>query len=384
MKLKRPVKLVLLRHEDMIVTGKRHPYSSDFKIGLDKEGKILAYEVTFYQDAGAAADLSPAILDRTLFHVTNSYYIPNVKATAYCCKTNLPPNTAFRGFGGPQGMFVIESAIYKAAEKIGVEPSMIQGKNILREGDEFPFGQKADNCNAEKCWSEAVGKFDLNSERKKVDEFNSGNKTFKKGFALMPICFGISFTNTPMNRAGALVHIYTDGSIGVSTGAVEMGQGVNMKIRQVAASLFSVGIDKVKIETTNTSRVANTSPTAASSGADLNGKATEIACKNILERLKKTAADILGVEDSKMIEFRDEKIYVNGELSEWSWKNFITEANARRVNLSSYAYYATPEIHFDRVSNKGKPFAYHVYGTALIEVTIDCIRGNYKINSGVA
>ena len=330
MKLKRPVKLVLLRHDDMIVTGKRHPYSSDFKIGLDKEGKILAYEVTFYQDAGAAADLSPAILDRTLFHVTNSYYIPNVKATAYCCKTNLPPNTAFRGFGGPQGMFVIESAIYKAAEKIGVEPSMIQGKNILREGDEFPFGQKADNCNAEKCWNEAVGKFDLNSERKKVDEFNSGNKTFKKGFALMPICFGISFTNTPMNRAGALVHIYTDGSIGVSTGAVEMGQGVNMKIRQVAANLFSVGIDKVKIETTNTSRVANTSPTAASSGADLNGKATEMACKNILERLKKTAADILGIENSKSISFKDEKIYVNGKPSVFELEKFYYRSKCEK------------------------------------------------------
>jgi xanthine dehydrogenase large subunit len=278
-------------------------------------------------------------------------------------------------------MFVIESAIYKVAEIMGIEPSVIQKKNLLKENDEFPYGQKAENSKAGQCWDEAVGKFDLNSERKKIDEFNSGNKIFKKGFALMPICFGISFTNTPMNRAGALVHIYTDGSIGVSTGAVEMGQGVNMKIRQVAAELFSVGIEKVKIETTNTSRVANTSPTAASSGADLNGKATEMACKNILGRLKKTAADILIVEDSKTIEFRDEKIYVNGELSEWSWKKFIFEANAKRVNLSSYAYYATPEIHFDRITNKGKPFAYHVYGTALIEVTIDCIRGNYKINS---
>ncbi|HEY5122437.1 MAG TPA: molybdopterin cofactor-binding domain-containing protein [Ignavibacteria bacterium] len=381
MKLKRPVKLVLLRHDDMIATGKRHPYSSDFKIGLDKEGKILAYEVTFYQDAGTSADLSPAILDRTLFHAANSYYISNVKATAYSCKTNLTPNTAFRGFGGPQGMFVIESAIYKAAEKMGIEPSVIQEKNLLRENDEFPYGQKAENSNAERCWNEAVRKFDLNSERKKVEEFNSKNKIYKKGFALMPICFGISFTNTPMNRAGALVHIYTDGSIGVSTGAVEMGQGVNMKLRQVAASLFSVGIDKVKTETTNTSRVANTSPTAASSGADLNGKATEIACKNILERLTKTAADILGIENSGSIKFKDEKIYVNGKPSDLNWKNFIIEANTRRVNLSSYAYYATPEIHFDRITNKGKPFAYHVYGTALLEVTLDCIRGNYKINS---
>ena len=319
-KTNKPVKLILLRHEDMIMTGKRHPYSSDFKIGLTNDGKILAYEVTFYQNAGATADLSPAILDRTLFHATNSYYIPNVKATAYCCKTNITPNTAFRGFGGPQAMFVIESAIYKAAEKMGIEPSVIQEKNLLKNGDEFPFGQKAENCNAGNCWNEANTKFNFNSIRQKVNDFNSDNKILKKGFALMPICFGISFTNTPMNRAGALVHIYTDGSVGVSTAAIEMGQGVNMKIRQVAAEIFSIRIDKVKIETTSTSRIANTSPTAASSGADMNGKATEMACKNIIERLQKTAADVLGIDDSSKIKFIDENIYVSGEKSNLKWK----------------------------------------------------------------
>jgi xanthine dehydrogenase large subunit len=380
-KLKKPVKLILLRHDDMIATGKRHPYSSDFKIGLKNDGKILAYEVTYYQDAGAAADLSPAILDRTLFHATNSYFIPNVKATAYCCKTNLVPNTAFRGFGGPQGMFVMESAIYKAAEKMGMDVHVIQEKNILKEGDEFPYGQKSENCNAGKCWTQAVSKFKLDEVKKKTEEFNSANNVLKKGFALMPICFGISFTNTPMNRAGALVHIYTDGSVGISTGAIEMGQGVNMKMRQVAANIFSINIDKVKIEPTNTTRVANTSPTAASSGADLNGKATEMACNEILGRLKKSAADILEEENENNISFIDEMVCVNGKPISLKWKDFISETNLRRVNLSSYAYYATPEIHFDRVSNKGNPFAYHVYGTALIEVTIDCIRGTYKINS---
>ena len=380
-KFKKPVKLILLRHDDMIATGKRHPYSSDFKIGLKNDGKILAYEVTFYQDAGASADLSPAILDRTLFHATNSYFIPNVKATAYSCKTNLVPNTAFRGFGGPQGMFVMESAIYKAAEKIGMDVYLIQEKNILKEGDEFPYGQKSENCNAGKCWTQTVSKFKLDEVKKKTAEFNSTNNVLKKGFALMPICFGISFTNTPMNRAGALVHIYTDGSVGISTGAIEMGQGVNMKMRQVAANIFSINIDKVKIEPTNTTRVANTSPTAASSGADLNGKATEMACNEILSRLKKSAADILKAENENSISFEDEMVCVDGKQTSLKWKDFIFQANFKRVNLSSYAYYATPEIHFDRVSNKGKPFAYHVYGTALIEVTIDCIRGTYKINS---
>ena len=288
-KLKRPVKLILGRQEDIRMTGKRHPYSSDFKIGLTKDGKILAYEVQFYQNAGAAADLSTAILDRTLFHCTNSYFIPNVKATAYCCKTNLPPNTAFRGFGGPQGMFVIESAIYKAAEKLGIDASVIQEKNLLNDGDEFPYGQKTKYCMARPAWNQAVTKFNLTELKNEIEQFNRKNKLMKKGVALMPICFGISFTNTMLNQASALVHVYTDGSIGISTAAIEMGQGVNMKLRQVAESIFSVDINRVKIETTNTTRAANTSATAASSGADLNGKAVEIACKNILERLTKSA-----------------------------------------------------------------------------------------------
>ena len=237
-KLKRPVKLILGRQEDIRMTGKRHPYSSDFKIGLTKDGKILAYEVQFYQNAGAAADLSTAILDRTLFHCTNSYFIPNVKATAYCCKTNLPPNTAFRGFGGPQGMFVIESAIYKAAEKLGIDASVIQEKNLLNEGDEFPYGQKTKYCMARPAWNKAVTKFNLTELKNEVEQFNRKNKLMKKGVALMPICFGISFTNTMLNQANALVHVYTDGSIGISTAAIEMGQGVNMKIRQVAANNF--------------------------------------------------------------------------------------------------------------------------------------------------
>ncbi|MGE5399009.1 MAG: molybdopterin cofactor-binding domain-containing protein, partial [Ignavibacteriales bacterium] len=228
---KKPVKLVLSRQEDMQITGKRHPYSSNFKIGLSADGKILAYEVTFYQNAGAAADLSPAILDRTLFHCANSYFIPDLKATGYSCRTNLPPNTAFRGFGGPQGMFAIEAAIYKAAEKMGVDASEIQKKNLLDEGDFFHYGQKAENCFARRSWTDASKLFNVQSVREEIRNFNRQNKLLKKGMALMPVCFGISFTNTFMNQASALVHVYSDGSISVSTAAVEMGQGVNMKIR---------------------------------------------------------------------------------------------------------------------------------------------------------
>jgi xanthine dehydrogenase large subunit len=380
-KLNRPVKLILPRQEDMRMTGKRHPYSSDFKIGLNKEGKILAYEVTFYQNAGAAADLSPAILERTLFHCTNSYYIPNVKATAISCKTNLPPNTAFRGFGGPQGMFVIESAIFKAAKKMGVDPAEIQKKNLLDEGDEFPYGQRMENCHAKITWQKAEEKYSIDKIRKEVNEFNAKNNIYKKGIAFMPICFGISFTNTSMNQASALVHVYTDGSISVSTAAVEMGQGVNEKIRQVAAKVFSVDIGRVKTETTNTTRIANTSPTAASSGADLNGKATERACQYILKQLKEVAAEILETSSITHVEIIDEIVHLDGKKTELRWEELIKTAHLKRFYLSSQAFYATPGIYFDREKEKGRPFAYHVYGTAIVEVTVDCLRGTYKFDS---
>ncbi|MBL7748231.1 MAG: molybdopterin-dependent oxidoreductase, partial [Chitinophagaceae bacterium] len=226
--LKKPVKYSLHRMEDMRMTGKRHPYSSDFKIGLSKDLKILAYEATFYQNAGAAADLSPAVMERTLFHCTNSYFVPNVKATAYSCRTHLPPNTAFRGFGGPQGMFVIEAAIAKAAEQLGIPASAIQQQNLLRTGDEFPYGQIADS-EANECWQRTDELYNIQQLQQKVAEFNAANRLHKKGMALMPICFGISFTKTLMNQARSLVHVYTDGSVGISTGAVEMGQGVNTK-----------------------------------------------------------------------------------------------------------------------------------------------------------
>jgi len=225
---KRPVKCTLHRMEDMRMTGKRHPYSSDYKIGLDRDLKIVAYEASFYQNAGASCDLSPAVLERTLFHCTNSYFVPNVTATAYCCRTNLPPNTAFRGFGGPQGMFVIESAIVHAAEKLGFSAAEIQRTNLLTDGDEFPYGQKAES-DAVTSWTQADVKYDFAALQNDADAFNATSRYFRKGLAMMPVCFGISFTKTPMNQARSLVHVYTDGSVAVSTGAVEMGQGVNTK-----------------------------------------------------------------------------------------------------------------------------------------------------------
>jgi len=376
--LKKPVKLVLHRLDDMRMTGKRHPYTSDFKIGLNKDLKIIALETDYMQNAGAAADLSPAIMERSLFHSTNSYFIPNVRATAYSCKTNLPPNTAFRGFGAPQAMFVLESAIAKAAEVIGVDAKKIQETNLLKENDEFPYGQIAKNVNSNGAWSQLEKIQSIDNIEKEIALYNEQNDHFKKGMAIMPISFGISFTNVSMNQARALVHIYQDGSIGVSTGAIEMGQGVNTKLVQVASKVFSVNKNRIKLETTNTTRVANTSPTAASSGADLNGKALEIACNALLSRLIQSASEILGVSESD-ISLKNEEVLVENSAVSLNWERLVLESYFKRVKLSEKGHYATPQIHFDKNKEKGHPFAYHVYGAAVFTATVDCVKGIYDI-----
>lgn len=378
--LKRPAKCVLHRMEDMRMTGKRNPYSSDFKIGLDENYKIQSYEVTFYQNGGAAADLSPAILERTLFHCTNSYFIPNVTATANSCKTNLPPNTAFRGFGGPQGMFVIEAAIDFAAKQLNVDANIIQQKNLLQNSNEFPYGQVIENCEAENCFTKAIEKVNLESLKNEIENFNQNNKLKKKGYSLMPICFGISFTNTMLNQARSLVHVYSDGSVGISTGGVEMGQGLNPKMMQVAAKAFGISTSKIKLETTNTTRVANTSPSAASATADLNGKAVQDACKQINISLHSFIKKELSLNENDVIEFKDEVLFVNNNSINRTWKELVLKAYLTRTNLSAKGFYATPVINFDKAKEKGHPFAYHVYGTAITVVTVDCLRGTYEID----
>ncbi len=380
-KINKPVKLVLSRPDDLRITGKRHPYSSDYKIGLSEDGKILAYGVTYYQNAGAFADLSPAILDRTLFHATSSYFIPNVKATGISCKTNVAPNTAFRGFGGPQAKFVMEAAIRHASEKSGIDVQAIQRKNLLRNDDNFYYGQVVKNSQAENCWNRADELYQIEKVKKEVEDFNERNSQFKKGFALMPICFGISFTNSFLNQASALIHIYTDGSVGVSTAAIEMGQGVNEKIKLVVAKVLSINPERIRIEPTNTTRIANTSPTAASSGADLNGNAALLASNSLLERLIKVAADELKISDQSKIKISNECVFNDNEKSNLVWTDLVKLAYFKRISLSSHAYYATPEIYFDKTTNTGSPFAYHVYGTGISVVTLDCLRGTYIVDS---
>ncbi len=380
-KINRPVKLSLPRHEDMMMTGKRHPYSSDYKLGLKKDGTILAYQIELYQNSGNSADLSTSILERTLYHCTNSYFIPNVKATATPCYTNLPSFTAYRGFGGPQGMFVLEAAINKAAKKLNVNPSKIQQKNLLKEGDEFLYGMQIEHCQIRRSYEAVKKKADLDKKIKEFAKFNKKNVQFKKGIYAMPVTFGISFTTIFLNQAGALVHVYNDGSINVSTGATEMGQGVFMKIATIVANAFSVSVDRVRIEPTNTSRVANTSPTAASSGCDMNGRAAELACSQIKERLLKSASKQAGAGIADTIEIKDEFVYVNGSKTALGWEELIWNTYFSRINLSAQAFYAVPNLYFDKTTEKGKPFAYHSYGTAVIEVTVDTLRGTYKLDA---
>jgi len=378
--LQRPVKLTLRRGEDCQITGKRHPYDADFKLGLDASGKILAYRVDFYQNAGAYADLSLAILERTLFHAGNAYYIPNMQVGAVSCRTHLPPNTAFRGFGGPQAMFVLECAIFKAAEVMGVDPSLLQCRNLLKEAQSFYFGMPVQHCQAETSWSQAEADFDWRRRQQSIAAFNAEHTLEKKAMAVMPICFGISFTATFLNQADALVHVYGDGSVAVSCGAVEMGQGVRRKIARVAAMTLGIDERRVKVESTNTTRIANMSPTAASTGADLNGQAARIACLQIKQRLLAVAAVLLENAELDQLDISNEQVLCEGQATDIAWNKLVSQAYLSRTALSAQAHYATPDVFFDRTVNKGHPFAYHVYGCASVEVTVDCLRGRYRVD----
>lgn len=379
--LKRPVKLMLGRNEDIATTGKRHPYQYDYKLGLDEEGNILAYEVVLYQQAGACADISLAVLQRSFLHASGAYRIPNIRVTGISCRTNIPPNNAFRGFGVPQGTFAIEAALVHAAEAIGVDAAVIKRKNLLRDGDTLPYGMKLEMTNAIRCWEELDRQVDLARRHAEVAEHNRTHADSKRGLAVVPVCFGISFAQTALNQASALVNIYVDGSVSVSTGAVEMGQGVNSKIRIIAARTLGIGLDRVRVDTTNTSRIPNASPTSASTGADLNGMATKYACEELSARLRKFAARHLGHDHPGEIELRDGAVHVGGRRSDLGWEALVAAAQWARIDLSSHAFYATPNLHLDPQTQQGRPFAYYSYGASLTSVLLDCRRGTYIVEA---
>ncbi|HUZ17111.1 MAG TPA: molybdopterin cofactor-binding domain-containing protein [Spirochaetia bacterium] len=382
-----PVKVYLNRHEDMSYTGKRHPYSSDFKIGLDSEGRILAFEADYYQNSGGCADLSPAVLARTLFHGLSAYSVPNVRITGYMCRTNLVPFTAFRGFGAPQGIFVIEAALAKAAEASGIPLIEIQRKNLLKSGDTFHYGMPVEECRTSQSVDLVLEKSSWARLREGIAAFNRENPTRKRGAALLPLCFGISFTKLMMNQTGALVHVYHDGSVTVNTGAVEMGQGVGRKIAIITARVLGIPQERVRIESTRTSTVANTFATAASSGTDLNGMAAQLACAQIKERLLAVAAGCAecGAKTTENIRAASLDI-VDGQVTRnripigLCWNDLVTRAHEARVDLSAHAFYSTPGLFYDDEKEHGSPFAYHVYGAAVVTATADVLRGTYTID----
>ncbi len=374
-----PVRLYLNRRDDIRATGKRHPYSSDYRIGMDQDGKILAFEADYYQNSGCTCDLSPAILSRTLFHATGAYSIPNVRVTGYMCRTNLPSFTAFRGFGAPQGFFVIECAIQALAARSGKDVTALRYHNLYKERDITHYGMPLEGCRTTDAFDRLIERTDWVSLRDRIDDFNAENRLYRKGAAILPVCFGISFTKLLMNQAGSLVHVYQDGSVLVSTGAIEMGQQVNRKIALAAAGALGVRAERVSVERTTTLTVANTVPTAASTGADLNAMAAVVACESIHRRLKAKAASLRGVEESR-IRIENDLILVDGEKCDLSWEKLVSATFESRIDLSAHGYYATPGLFYDMKTERGSPFAYHVYGAACVEATVDILRGSYTID----
>jgi len=379
--LKRPVKLVLGRNEDIATSGKRHAYEYDYKLGLDENGNILAYEIVLYQHAGAMADISLPVLGRSFLHVTGSYRVPNIRVTGLSCRTNIPPNNAFRGFGVPQGTFSIEAALTHAAEVIGVDAEILKRRNILVDGDTLPYGVTLSETNAERCWNALDEKVGIASRRAAVAEYNRAHTETRKGLAVTPVCFGISFAQTALNQASSLVNIYVDGSVSVSTGAVEMGQGVNTKIQLIAARTLGVDASRVRVDSTNTSRIPNASPTSASTGADMNGMATRHACERLYHRLQRFAAQHLGHGNPESISIRDGVVFIADKPTDLGWNKLIAAAQWARTDLSEHAFYATPNLHYDIEKERGRPFAYYAYGTSITEVTVDCVRGSYTIDA---
>jgi len=386
---RKPVLMHLFRDDDQKITGKRHPFYSTYKIGFDDEGKILAYTVDLNADAGHAADLTMAILERSMLHAENAYYLPDVKITATAWRTNHFSNTAFRGFGGPQGMAVIEHAIDRIARFLKKDAAEIRQKNFYTEnkGNVTPYHQKVENIRLQKIYTQIVKSSDYLKRKKAVDLFNKQSEYVKKGIALTPIKFGISFTTAFLNQAGALVNIYRDGSVLVNHGGTEMGQGLNTKMLQVAAAELGISAEHIKVNATNTSKVPNTSATAASSGSDLNGAAVKNAVDKLKSRLAEVAFELLKASHPRTkfsksrIFFSDDQVFDKKFPGQGiAFTELVDKAYFRQVSLSATGFYKTPDIFFDREKGVGKPFHYFSYGMAVAEVELDVLTGSHKLS----
>jgi xanthine dehydrogenase large subunit len=374
----RPVKMRYDRDDDMVITGKRHEFRIEYDVGFDDEGQLHGVDFTQYVRCGWAQDLSLPVADRAMLHADNAYHLPAARITSHRLKTNTQSNTAFRGFGGPQGMVGIERVMDHMAHYLGIDPLKVRQRNFYAshlsisnqmERQVTPYGMEVTDSILGELVGELAARAEYGARREVVAKWNAKQPILKRGIALTPVKFGISFTLTHLNQAGALVHVYQDGSVHLNHGGTEMGQGLFTKVAQVAASVFGVALDRVQITATDTGKVPNTSATAASSGSDLNGMAVKAACETIRDRMSAH----LGGEAV----FADGKVTTSDRVMRF--EEAVADAYLNRISLSATGFYATPELAWDRIKGEGRPFFYFAYGAAVSEVVIDTLTGENRI-----
>jgi xanthine dehydrogenase large subunit len=380
-KTKRPVRVRLPRNLDMALTGKRHPFLAKFTAGFGDSGRLNGLVLALYSDGGWSLDLSDPVMWRALFHCDNAYLIPALDASGWVCKTHKTSQTAFRGFGGPQGMIVIEDILDRIARTLDLPPEVVRERNFYREGDSTHYSQPVkDASRIQRIWDDLKVSSEFEKRRATIEAFNAPSSQRKRGIAITPAKFGISFTATFFNQAGALVLLYRDGSVQVNHGGTEMGQGLQTKIRQIAADALGVQLETVRVMPTRTDKVPNTSATAASAGTDLNGAAVMDACRQIRERLIPIAARLTGCDEST-VSFAGGRVYgsCSSENDNVDLKTVVEAAYKARIPLFAHGYYRTPEIYFDPKAATGKPFHYFAYGAAVAEVEVDGLTGEHRI-----
>ena len=380
MKTRRPVRVRLTRALDMALTGKRHPFLARYAAGFSADGRLQGVRIQLYSDGGWSLDLSEPVLWRALFHADNAYCLPAAELTGYVCRTHKTSQTAFRGFGGPQGMLVIEEILAQAARRLSLRPEVVRELNFYREGDTTHYGQAVkDAGRIAAIWTQLKQSSEFGRRRAEIERFNNAHTHRKRGLAITPVKFGISFTATFFNQGGALVLIYRDGSVQVNHGGTEMGQGLHTKIQQVACDSLGLPLESVRIMPTRTDKVPNTSATAASASADLNGAAVLDACAQLKNRLAPVAARLLECE-AGAVRFAGGLVFPEGiEGSAVTFRQVCDAAYRHRVALFAQGYYRTPEIHFDYHAGRGRPFYYFAYGAAVSEVEIDGFTGEYRL-----
>ncbi len=378
-KTKKPVKLRLDRDDDIIITGKRHDFYSEYEVGFNNLGIIEGVKIKLASRCGMSPDLSVAINERALLHIDNAYYLSNVEVQNFLCKTNTATSTAFRGFGGNQGMMAIENIIDNISRYLKKDPCEVRKNNFYQKNNKniTHYGMKIEDNVINEIFNKLIKKSNYKRRYFKIKKFNLNNKHLKKGLAITPVKFGISFTTIHLNQAGALIHVYTDGSVHLNHGGIEMGQGTNTKIAQLVANEFGLSFNKVKISSTNTSKVPNTSASAASSTTDLNGAAALNAVSKIKQNLEKFIKSKYNISANKVVY---EKGIIKFKNKSFNFKKIIKEAYLNRISLSSSGFYSTPKINFNKKTFMGRPFLYFCYGAAVTEVTVDTLTGENIID----